>query len=40
MEEHLGRRLERGEVVKHKDGDKLNNNLENLEFIPGKTKKK
>lgn len=30
MEETLGRPLEKGEVVHHIDGDKLNNSLENL----------
>lgn len=30
MERFLGRNLERGEVVHHIDGDKLNNGLENL----------
>jgi hypothetical protein len=30
MEIHLGRRLEKGEIVHHIDGDKKNNNLENL----------
>jgi len=30
MEKKLGRRLKKGEVVHHIDGDKLNNNLDNL----------
>ncbi len=30
MELHLGRKLEKGEVVHHIDGDKTNNKLENL----------
>lgn len=30
METHLGRRLEKGEVVHHIDGDKRNNDLDNL----------
>lgn len=32
MEQHLGRYLEPHEVVHHKDGDKLNNAIENLEL--------
>jgi hypothetical protein len=32
MEEHLGRKLERSEVVHHKDGNRLNNDIENLEL--------
>jgi hypothetical protein len=32
MERHLGRYLFPGEVVHHKDGDKLNNDLNNLEL--------
>lgn len=34
MEQHLGRKLRRDEVVHHKDGDKRNNKIENLELIP------
>lgn len=33
MEEHLGRTLGVDEVVHHKDGDKTNNDIENLEVI-------
>lgn len=33
MEAHLGRRLERNEVIHHKDGDKSNNALTNLELM-------
>jgi hypothetical protein len=33
MEEKLGRYLEPGEVVHHKDGDKLNNHPDNLELF-------
>lgn len=30
MEEHLGRKLDRSEVVHHIDGDRLNNDIDNL----------
>lgn len=30
MEEHIGRKLRKGEVVHHVDGNKRNNNLKNL----------
>ena len=33
MEKHLKRQLLRSEVVHHKDGDSLNNNLENLQLF-------
>lgn len=33
MERHLGRELEVNEIVHHKDGDKSNNDLENLEVM-------
>lgn len=33
VEKYLGRRLTKDEVVHHKDGDKLNNNIENLELM-------
>lgn len=33
MEQHLGRQLSRDEVVHHKDGDKSNNDIENLELM-------
>jgi flagellar basal body rod protein FlgC len=32
MEQYLGRRLKKNEVVHHRDGNKLNNNLVNLEL--------
>jgi hypothetical protein len=33
MENHLGRLLTKGEVVHHKDGNKHNNNVDNLEVM-------
>lgn len=33
MEQHLGRPLKRNEVIHHKDGNKRNNNINNLEVI-------
>ena len=33
MEKHLDRKLEPWEVIHHKDGDTLNNNVDNLEVI-------
>lgn len=33
MEKHIGRKLEEGEVVHHIDGNKRNNNINNLELL-------
>ena len=33
MEQHLGRKLTSGEIIHHKDGNKLNNDISNLEIL-------
>jgi hypothetical protein len=33
MQQHIGRKLTRNEIVHHKDGDKLNNDISNLEIL-------
>jgi hypothetical protein len=33
MELHIGRRIEKGEAVHHKDHNRQNNSLENLELV-------
>ena len=41
MEQHLGRKLEKSEIVHHKDGNGINNKIENLEIMSwGKHNKK
>ena len=34
MENHIGRYLDPTEIVHHRDGNKLNNAIENLELLP------
>lgn len=33
MEAHIGRKLTKKEIIHHRDGDKLNNKIENLEIL-------
>ena len=39
MAEFIGRPLHKGEIVKHKDGNALNNEIENLKIVRRKNKK-
>ena len=39
MAEFIGRPLHKGEIVKHKDGNTLNNEIENLKIVRRKNKK-
>lgn len=36
MEQYLGRKLESNEIVHHKDHNKTNNSIDNLELLPNK----
>jgi hypothetical protein len=36
MEQHIGRELKKDEVVHHKDGNRLNNDISNLELMTAK----
>lgn len=38
MQYSLGRKLKKGEIIHHRDGDPLNNKLENLELVKSHSK--
>jgi len=38
MEKHLGRHVEKGEIVHHQDHNRSNNNITNLELVENKSK--
>jgi hypothetical protein len=40
MAEFIGRPLRKNEMVKHKDGDTMNNEIENLKMVRCKCQKK